>query len=173
MKEITKNPWLSVREWEEFLYFCCPECNEKNQSKDIFIKHALSIHPMAQICFESIESDVQSKETKNIAFFNEHYNEENNVHEEKLTISIDEDPLVIVKNEVIALDQSEEIVDFDSIKEDNTLDYYDGVNIDIKQPIIVLNRIDAKKNIGKVKSEKIIMDKVNQSENKCNLCNEG
>ena len=177
MKEITKNPWLSVREWEEFLYFCCPECNEKNQSKDIFIKHALSIHPMAQICFESIESDVQLKETKNIAFFNEHYNEENNVHEEKLTISIDEDPLVIVKNEVIALDESEEIVDFDSIKEDNTLDYYDdhelsGVNIDIKQPIIVLNRIDAKKNIGKVKSEKIIMDKVNESENKCNLCNE-
>ena len=183
MEEKTNNPWSSVRKWEEFLYFCCPECNEKNQSKDIFIKHALSIHPMAQICFESIESDVQadqladvqSKETKNIAFFNEHYNEENNVHEEKLTISIDEDPLVIVKNEVIALDESEEIVDFDSIKEDNTLDYYDelsGVNIDIKQPIIVLNRIDAKKNIGKVKSEKIIMDKVNESENKCNLCNE-
>ena len=98
MEEKMHNPWSSVRKWEEFLYFCCPECNEKNQSKDIFIKHALSIHPMAQICFESIESDVQLKETKNIAFFNEHYNEEeNNVHEEKLTILIDQDPLVIVK----------------------------------------------------------------------------
>merc|ERR1712223_2220487 len=128
MEEKTNNPWSSVRKWEEFLYFCCPECNEKNQSKDIFIKHALSIHPMAQICFESIESDVQLKETKNIDFFNEHYNEENNVREEKLTISIDEDPLVIVKNEVIPLDESEEIVDFDSIKEDNTLDYHDELS---------------------------------------------
>ena len=103
MEEENYNPWSSVRKWEEFLYFCCPECNEKNQSKDIFIKHALRIHPLAKMCLESIESEVQLKEmykiNENGPYINEEYSEENNVYEQKLTISIDEDPLVIVKNE--------------------------------------------------------------------------
>ena len=41
------NPW-SVENLEEFLYFCCPECDEKNQSKDMFIKHALNHHPKSK-----------------------------------------------------------------------------------------------------------------------------
>ena len=57
MIKIENNPW-SVRKWEEFLYFCCPECDEKSQSKDNFITHALSIHPMAKICLESIEPEI-------------------------------------------------------------------------------------------------------------------
>ena len=48
------NPWL-VTKWEEFLFFCCPECEEKNQSKDDFVNHALSVHPMAKVCLETIE----------------------------------------------------------------------------------------------------------------------
>ena len=105
MKEENYNPWSSARKWEEFLYFCCPECNEKSQSKETFIKHALSVHPMAQMCFESIEPDVQLKETNRInesgPYINEEYSEENNAYEQKLTISINEDPLVIVKNEIM------------------------------------------------------------------------
>ena len=42
------NPW-AVEKWEQFLYFCCPECDEKNQSKDVFIQHALNEHPNAKI----------------------------------------------------------------------------------------------------------------------------
>ena len=38
------NPW-EVESLEDFLYFCCPECNEKSQSKDHFISHAWSTHP--------------------------------------------------------------------------------------------------------------------------------
>ena len=183
MKEENYNPWSSVRKWEEFLYFCCPECNEKSQSKETFIKHALSVHPMAQMCFESIEPDVQLKETNRInesgPYINEEYSEENNAYEQKLTIAINEDPLVIVKNEIIEQSESEEIYHFDSIKDEdtdiidenkheewkNTSNHYDALleaNLDLKQPIIVLNRIDAKKNESKV----------NHSENKCNLCNE-
>ena len=67
MEEKTNNPWSSVKKWEDFLYFCCPECNEKNQSKGIFIKHVLSIHPMAKMCLESIESEVQLKGTFNVS----------------------------------------------------------------------------------------------------------
>ena len=99
--EKINNPWSSVRKWEEFLYFCCPECNEKNQSKDVFIKHALNIHPMAKLCLQSIKPEVELKETyeihQEISDFKKDSNKENDIYEEKLTILIDQDPLVIVK----------------------------------------------------------------------------
>ena len=41
----SSNPWTSISKIEELLYFCCPECEEKNQSREIFIKHALDKHP--------------------------------------------------------------------------------------------------------------------------------
>ena len=77
MEEEINNPWSSMKKWEDFLYFCCPECNEKNQSKGIFIKHVLGIHPMAKIILESIESEVQLKETykinENKPYYKENY----------------------------------------------------------------------------------------------------
>ena len=39
-----KNPW-NVETLNEFLYYCCPECNEKDRSKDVFLEHALQEHP--------------------------------------------------------------------------------------------------------------------------------
>ena len=69
MIKVENNPW-SVQKWEEFLYFCCPECDEKSQSKDHFITHALSIHPMAKICLETIESEIDLKENKKDNFQN-------------------------------------------------------------------------------------------------------
>ena len=39
-----QNPWM-VDQLEEFLYFCCPECDEKYQVKDLFLQHALFNHP--------------------------------------------------------------------------------------------------------------------------------
>ena len=47
MELLTKtegNPWM-VDKLEEFLYFCCPECDEKSQMKDSFLQHALFTHP--------------------------------------------------------------------------------------------------------------------------------
>ena len=38
------NPWC-VKNIQEFLYFCCPECDIKDQSQELFIKHALDHHP--------------------------------------------------------------------------------------------------------------------------------
>ena len=41
------NPWF-VNNLEEFLYYCCPECNEKNRSQDLFLEHAMCEHPRAK-----------------------------------------------------------------------------------------------------------------------------
>ena len=38
------NPW-AVEALEEFLYFCCPECNIKSTDKDAFVNHVWSNHP--------------------------------------------------------------------------------------------------------------------------------
>ena len=38
------SPW-SVTNLEEFLYFCCPECEVRDQSKEDFVKHASEEHP--------------------------------------------------------------------------------------------------------------------------------
>ena len=41
------NPW-NVDKLEKFLYFCCPECDLKDQSKVSFLQHALEKHPDAK-----------------------------------------------------------------------------------------------------------------------------
>ena len=41
------NPWC-INNLEEFLYFCCPECNSKYQSKETFVMHAFENHPKAK-----------------------------------------------------------------------------------------------------------------------------
>ena len=41
------NPWV-VAHLEEFLFFCCPECDEKSQSKEYFLEHAIGHHPKAK-----------------------------------------------------------------------------------------------------------------------------
>ena len=43
-----ENPWM-VEQLEEFLYFCCPECDEKCQAKDSFLHHAILTHPNVSI----------------------------------------------------------------------------------------------------------------------------
>ena len=54
------NPW-AVGKLEEFLYFCCPECDVRNQSKELFLQHALEHHPQAKECL----SDFHIKEEIN------------------------------------------------------------------------------------------------------------
>ena len=49
--DVKGNPW-SVRKIEEFLYFCCPECeltkDSLYQSRELFLKHAINQHPGAK-----------------------------------------------------------------------------------------------------------------------------
>ena len=59
------NPWFG-KTLEEFLYFCCPECDERNQSKEMFLKHALELHPKSK--------DLKSKNVK----IKQEYNDDEN-----------------------------------------------------------------------------------------------
>ena len=44
MDSIETNPWAG-KNLDDFVYFCCPECDEKDQSKEAFLQHALENHP--------------------------------------------------------------------------------------------------------------------------------
>ena len=67
------NPW-TVGNIEDFLYFCCPECDLSNESifqaKDIFIQHVLFHHPKAK----EFMSELALKEEP-IEEFNNEYDE--------------------------------------------------------------------------------------------------
>ena len=65
-----KNPWF-VTNVDAFLYFCCPECDLKDQSKEHFIQHALEKHPRAQIA-QNYLFNLQVKEEPD-----DNYNHEN------------------------------------------------------------------------------------------------
>ena len=49
-----ENPWF-VENLTEFLYFCCPECDEKNHSEESFLEHALNEHPNAKECLQKFQ----------------------------------------------------------------------------------------------------------------------
>ena len=70
MTNINENPW-AVHYLEEFLYYCCPECEVKDQSKALFLQHALDKHPKAKGCIpgfsvkeEPIEDIEDNQEVK-------------------------------------------------------------------------------------------------------------
>ena len=41
-------PWIAEC-LEDFLYYCCPQCNNRHQSREKFLQHALNEHPEAKI----------------------------------------------------------------------------------------------------------------------------
>ena len=47
------NPW-AVGSLDDFLHYCCPECDNKSQTKELFINHALINHPQAKIAIPMI-----------------------------------------------------------------------------------------------------------------------
>jgi hypothetical protein len=67
--KIKTNPW-EVENLDEYLNYCCPECDHKSKTKGLFINHAFSSHPEAkdnlkyEECSEEIiiKSDITIKE---------------------------------------------------------------------------------------------------------------
>ena len=57
-KSFKHNPW-DVGQLEDFLYFCCPECDLTRdtiyQSKELFLQHAMDEHPMAKESLTMLE----------------------------------------------------------------------------------------------------------------------
>ena len=47
MESEIMNPW-NVENLEVFLYYWCPECGDKNQSRELFLQHALEKHQISK-----------------------------------------------------------------------------------------------------------------------------
>ena len=57
-----ENPW-NVEDLDEFLYYCCPECNKKTQSKESFLQHAIDRHPLGKFSLKiSLKNNILSQE---------------------------------------------------------------------------------------------------------------
>ena len=48
--DIQFNPWAQVESLEEFLFYCCPECDTKHPTKSQFVTHALEHHANSRCC---------------------------------------------------------------------------------------------------------------------------
>ena len=120
-----ENPWL-VNELEDFLYFCCPECEERHQSKEIFLEHAFNQHPKAKdylrhfkIKEEQIDDlktedyftneNINSSDLKYPEFLNLKYEiiEEGNDHNSK--ISSNENDILSIQSTKITVEGENEI----------------------------------------------------------------
>ena len=55
------NPW-NVEKIEEFLYFCCPECDLKDHSQLEFLQHALERHPNSKDFIEQFNKIIVKEE---------------------------------------------------------------------------------------------------------------
>ena len=59
-----KNPWL-ITDIEEFHFYCCPECQFKDHSNEIFVNHVFQAHPYAKEFLE-INQFIDDNESKKI-----------------------------------------------------------------------------------------------------------
>ena len=48
MKTYAQNPWLA-QDILDFNFLCCPECAYKSKVENLFIEHAVEIHPKSKI----------------------------------------------------------------------------------------------------------------------------
>ena len=62
---IISNPW-TYSDLDEFLYYCCPQCDEKYKTKSLFVDHALISHPESESKMKTeLRTLEQSDSTKN------------------------------------------------------------------------------------------------------------
>ena len=92
------NPW-NVENLEEFLYFCCPECDLKDQSKIEFLQHALDHHPKAKECVQQFNEFIVKEEfgeenQEDFDCFSENLNDSVYDYEGLLKCEIKEEPSV-------------------------------------------------------------------------------
>lgn len=45
-----ENPWAVEDGLEHFLNYCCPECEMKSASRELFLQHAINQHPLVKEC---------------------------------------------------------------------------------------------------------------------------
>ena len=75
------NPW-NVSNLDEFLYYCCPECDIKHDSRTLFINHAIDEHPKSRQ-YLSIFGLIQNEEDSNF----DHFEDNEEAFEDKFEIT--------------------------------------------------------------------------------------
>ena len=92
MSKSKENPW-SVSNLDDFLKYCCPECEENYNKKETFVMHALEKHPKAKDCLEL------RLDSENVSIVCKNQNEKTNSYPIKLEEVLIEDVVMNVSNE--------------------------------------------------------------------------
>ena len=97
--ERSNNPW-EVENVEDFLYFCCPECDVKNHSRDHFLKHAFDQHPKSKEYLEKWAYSIKDelKEENNQNKFIKDDEMEQSMKEEKIDEETDDQNMYLNSN---------------------------------------------------------------------------
>ena len=70
------NPW-NVTGLDDFLFYCCPECDRRTVSKSDFIQHAVNNHPRSEsFLYSNVEKkDVQTSMPSSESCIDKHSSE--------------------------------------------------------------------------------------------------
>ena len=60
---LPNDPW-AVDKIEDFQFFCCPTCDDKIQSKEEFLEHAINQHPESKETLDKVLANVPKKKPK-------------------------------------------------------------------------------------------------------------
>ena len=80
------NPW-SQKQLRDFLYYCCAECNFKDQNQDLFIEHATFYHPQSREIFDL--KSIKENENEHITEISQNFEDLNDDNSIENTETID------------------------------------------------------------------------------------
>ena len=144
------SPW-NVESLEDFLYYCCPECPDRNQSRDDFIQHAIITHPKSN---EYLVNFVVKEEVNNARY-------ETDIVDNNLKFDENElaDPLKVVTNEF----REEQKILITNVKEEENAN---------EENIIEFNdeNEDHYKDEDYVPGSEVLVKKYPYKPQKCNQC---
>ena len=70
----SESPW-SVDNLEEFIFYCCPECDEKNCDRELFLQHAFDMHPHSEEYLRIFQVKEEPVDTKHEFLLEDENNE--------------------------------------------------------------------------------------------------
>ena len=111
------SPWF-VHTLEDFLYFCCPECDDREKSRTLFLEHALNQHSESQKYLQNFT--LEKIENHSTSF---------DCNADHIT---DLDPLLVLKTEIKEENEySDEI--YEDVYNDNNLKTYEYKKVSISK----------------------------------------
>ena len=127
MKTYSQNPWVA-QDIADFNFLCCPECTYKSKVEEVFIEHAIEIHPKSKFSKIFNLQNGTFLSNQNIE------NEDRIIHCPTDTISIDMVEENIREKYQLAMSEDRD----DLLKENFDEDYYEeGKSIQLIQFHIV------------------------------------